>query len=193
MQNYLSKDMVCIILSGGKSSRMKRDKSLLPFMNSNSLAQYQYERLKPFFKKVYISSKENKFDFIDNEDLIIDDNNIYSPIVALKTVFSKIQDKKLFIITVDTPLVSINSINKLIENSIKYEVTIAKTQKVHNLCGIFSTILLEKIDNMLKNDIHKVGYLIKNSNFNIVNFNSDEEFINLNFYDEYKKALTIIS
>ncbi|NCB12260.1 MAG: molybdenum cofactor guanylyltransferase, partial [Erysipelotrichia bacterium] len=50
-------DMPCVILCGGKSSRMKEDKTLLPFFNSNSLAQFQYDRLKLHFQNIYISSK----------------------------------------------------------------------------------------------------------------------------------------
>ena len=52
-----------VILAGGKSSRMKQDKALLPFGDTNSLAEFQYRRLSKIFSKVYISSKNNKFDF----------------------------------------------------------------------------------------------------------------------------------
>ncbi|MGM0519127.1 MAG: molybdenum cofactor guanylyltransferase MobA [Campylobacterota bacterium] len=189
MQNYLFEDIVCVILCGGKSSRMKRDKSLLPFLKANSLAQYQFDRLKPYFKEVYLSSKNNKFDFINNKNLIIDTSDIYSPIIALKSIFAKLQEKKLFIITVDTPLVTIDSITKLIEKSNGHDITIAKTQKTHNLCGVFNTNIVGEIDYMIKNDIHKVGYLIKSVNSNIVDFENDDEFINLNFYEQYQEAL----
>ncbi len=52
-----------IILAGGKSGRMKKDKSLLPFNEYNTLAEFQYRRLSKIFSKVYISTKNNKFDF----------------------------------------------------------------------------------------------------------------------------------
>ena len=40
-------EMPLVILCGGKSSRMKEDKALLPFSNASSLAKYQYKRLVP--------------------------------------------------------------------------------------------------------------------------------------------------
>jgi len=68
-------EIPCVILSGGKSSRMGEDKSLLPFSTSNTLIEYQYKRLKPYFKDIYISSKIDKFDFLQNkQSLILDEN-----------------------------------------------------------------------------------------------------------------------
>lgn len=57
----------CVILCGGKSSRMGEDKALLPFASSNSLTQYQYDRLESYFKNIYISSKIDKFSFLKNK------------------------------------------------------------------------------------------------------------------------------
>ena len=74
---------------------MGEDKSLLPFASSKSLTQYQYDRLKPYFKNIYLSSKINKFDFINNEKIIFDENkDIFSPILALQTIFKELNNQK---------------------------------------------------------------------------------------------------
>lgn len=187
-------EIPCVILSGGKSQRMGEDKSLLPFGFSNSLIEYQYKRLKPYFKNLYISSKIDKFDFLNPNDLILDENQkIYSPILALYSIFNKIPNQKVFIITVDSPFVSINSIKKLIDNSNNFDITIAKTEKIHNLCGVFSSILVQNIKNMIEKDIHKISYLIQNSSSNIISFYDDNEFININKKEEYEKSLSFIN
>ena len=184
-------EIPCVILCGGRSSRMGEDKALLPFSNSNSLAQYQYERLKPYFKEVYISSKVNKFDFPVN--LILDEGEEFSPIVALETILKRVDCPKLFIITVDTPLVKIETMHKLISESKDFDITVAKTEKIHNLCGVFNKSTLSKIEEMLFQDIHKVGFLLKNQNSLMVDFTNEDEFINLNDKEEYKKAKLLIS
>ena len=187
-------EITCVILSGGKSSRMGEDKSLLPFSSSKTLIQYQYDRLKPYFKNIYISSKVDKFDFLEKEFLILDENkDIFSPILALDTIFDKLKNQKIFIITVDTPLVTIDSISKLIEESQNYDICIAQTEKTHNLCGVFSSNISLTIKNMIETDIHKINYLIKNNNYNIVNFSDNSEFININNQDEYQESLEYIS
>ena len=172
---------------------MGEDKSLLPFSSSNSLIEFQFNRLKPYFKDIYISSKNDKFDFLkDKTKLILDKNQeVYSPILALQTILEKFD--KVFIITVDTPLIKISSIKKLIENSNNFDITIAQTEeKTHNLCGIFSKNINTIINSMIKDDIHKINYLVKNSKFQIINFNNEDEFLNINEKKEYEKALNII-
>lgn len=185
-------EIPCVILCGGKSSRMKEDKSLLPFSSSKTLTQYQYEKLKPHFKELYLSSKLDKFDFDAN--IIFDENEEFSPIVALQTILKKLSShKKVFIITVDTPLVKIESIKQLIEASNDVNICVAKTEKTHNLCGVFSTNMLIDINKMLEKNIHKVGFLLKNTKTSYINFSDNDEFINLNNPDDYKEACSIIS
>ncbi len=186
-------EITCVILSGGKSSRMGEDKSLLPFSSSASLTQYQFDRLKPYFKNIYLSSKTNKFDFISDNELLLDENkDVFSPILALNTIFDKFQNQKIFIITVDTPFVSIESISKLIDESKDVDICVAQTEKIHNLCGVFSSNISSTIKNMIGNNIHKIGYLIKNNKFKILEFPNDSEFININNKNDYEKALSYI-
>ena len=185
-------DIPCVILCGGKSSRMGEDKALLPFSNSKTLAQFQYERLKPYFKNIYLSSKTNKFNF--NPNLILDKGKEHSPIIALQSIFKYLKNKsKIFVITVDTPLIEISTIEKLIKESKNYDITVAQTPlKMHNLCGLFSTKSIKEVEEMLKKDIHKVGYLLKQMNTNFVEFKNEDEFINLNEKSEYSRAKLLI-
>ena len=173
---------------------MGEDKSLLPFSSSETLIQYQYDRLKPYFKNIYISSKVDKFDFLEKDFLILDEKqDIFSPILALDTIFKKFKNQKIFIITVDTPFVSIDSIDKLIKESKNYDICVAQTEKTHNLCGVFSSNISLTIKTMIENDIHKIGYLLKNNIHKILKFLNDGEFININDKNDYKTALNNIN
>jgi len=180
----------CVILSGGRSSRMGEDKSLLPFKNYNTLIEYQYKKLSQIFAKVYISSKIDKFSFLEDKTKIIFDNNdIYSPMVALQSILTKLNTKKVFIITVDNPFISNQTIYKLIEKSNNFDITIAKCEnKIHNLCGVFNINILKTINKHIKNDIHKINFLVKNSKFNFIEFQNNDEFLNINTKEDYKKA-----
>ena len=187
-------EITCVILSGGKSSRMGEDKSLLPFSSSKTLIEYQYNRLKPYFKNIYISSKVDKFDFLEKEFLILDENkDVFSPILALDTIFKKFQNQKIFIITVDTPFVSIDTISKLIEESKDCDICIAQTEKTHNLCGVFSSNISLTIKTMIENDIHKIWFLIKNNIYKIIELPNNNEFLNINHRDDYEIALKNIN
>ena len=180
-------DIPCVILAGGKSSRMKEDKCFLLYKNT-TLIQYQYNRLKKLFPKVYISSKTNKFDF--ECDLILDHEDDYSPLIALDSIIKNIYENKFFLITVDTPNVSLNSIEKIIQNSKNYDINIASTNNnKHNLCGIFSSNIKEQIQIMLKNGNHKISELISKVNSTNTFIKDENEFINLNTKEDYQKLI----
>lgn len=168
---------------------MGEDKALIPFDGCSSLAQYQYKRLSPYFSKTYISSKSNKFDF--NVDTIIDENQTTSsPMVALKTILSSLNANttKVFIITVDSPLVSIETIKKIIDNSDNYDITVANTDKIQNLCGVFSKNIIPMINNCLSCDVHKINKLIFEANHHFIEFKDkkyEKEFININSKSDF--------
>ncbi len=171
---------------------MGEDKSLLPFDNYSTLIEYQYKKFSKIFKKVYISTKENKFNFKTN--LILDSiSDVSSPMIALQSIFSYLNEKKVFIISVDTPLVLDTTIDELINKSANYTVTIAQdTTKTHNLCGVYGIAIKPLIDDLIKKDIHKINYLInQTNNYHKLNFSNSKQFINMNTKEEYKEALKI--
>ena len=51
----------CVILAGGKSSRMGRDKTVLPFGGFATLTHYGAHKFGRIFERVFVSSKFDKF------------------------------------------------------------------------------------------------------------------------------------
>ncbi len=185
MQKIL--DMPCVIFAGGKSSRMGKDKSLLPFENS-SLVKFQYERLKEIFSEVCISTKIDKFDF--KAHMIFDKSDIFAPTVAFKAIFEKFDN--FFAISVDTPFVDEEVIKKLInvyKNNKTVDAVIAKTKFPHPLIGIYQKSILPTIERELEKENYKLVYILKNSNTIFVKFEEEEKFFNINYPDDYKNAL----
>jgi len=193
LNSTLITQVPCVILAGGKSSRMGKDKSLLPFGDFDTLIEFQYYKLSQIFSNVYISSKTNKFNF--NANLILDKNqDTSSPMIALQSILNNIKFNKVCIITIDTPLIEIETIKTLIQQSEDYEITVAKDNlKIHNLCGVFNIGLLPIVDSYIKNNNHKINSLLEKTKSKIVYFNDDEQFININTAYDYRQAKLKIS
>jgi len=182
----------CVIFAGGKSSRMGQDKSLLPFGGFSSLTEYQYQRLTKLFDNVYISAKEKKFGF-DAE--IIEDtptDNLYAPTAGFEAMFKKLDDERVFVLSVDTPFVGKEEIRALLKNDSKsVDAVIAETATgSHPMCGIYHRSLLPSFEMMLKEDNHRLGQLLKRTKTKFVMFENEEAFANLNHPHEYEEALT---
>ena len=167
---------------------MGRDKSLLPFKGYKSLAQYQYERLKKIFNEVYISTKEDKFDFKAN--LILDENKIFAPTIAFEKIFAKFDS--FFAISVDVPFIDEEVIKKLVKayrQNKTCDAIIAKTSLPHPLIGIYQKSILPKIKQEIQKENYKLNYILKISNTLFVEFEDEEKFFNMNYQKDYKKAL----
>lgn len=188
-------DIPCVIFAGGKSSRMGEDKALLPFGAFKTLAQFQLHRLQKIFKNVYISCKTTeKFDF---EAEFIEDvktDNIFAPTAGFIAMFEKLQDERMFIISVDTPFVGEEEINQiLLHDNPHAEITIANTACANQpMCGIYHRSLQKKFIQMLETNNHKLGFLVKESKTIYVKFENEEAFLNLNHPHEYQQALKLL-
>lgn len=177
-----------VIFAGGKSSRMGKDKAFLPFMQT-TLIEYQYQRLCKIFNKVYISTKEDKFSF--DAPFIYDEGDIFSPAVALDAVLKEVDSQEIFAISVDMPFIKQEDIHTLYMQKNNHDIAAAKTKGgVQPLCAIYSKKVVPKLAAMLKNDIHKLNFLIKQCDSKLVYFEDEESFLNLNHPHEYELALS---
>lgn len=183
------------MLCGGKSSRMGEDKSKLQISfvyKQVTFAKYMYKKLSYIFDDVYLSYKDDKsYDF--SHKAIIDTSPIHSPLIAFKSIFDNLRamgHKKVFIIAVDFVNINKNVIKKLYYSH-KNGATISKTKHHKNyLCGVYDIDNLSILDDMVKNDNHKVGMFfekIKDSKTRY--FKNDKKFLNLNYKQDYENYL----
>ena len=176
-----------IIFAGGKSSRMGQDKALLPFGGYNTLSEFQQVRLSKLFKKVYISAKENKFDFEAN--IIEDKYKDNSPLVGIISIFETLNVDKVFILSVDAPFVNKEVIDKLINSNNRFDAVVAKSKSgVQPLCGVYKRSVLPIAQEHLKGKNHRLHSLLKKVETQFIPFEEDALFLNLNHPHEYEKA-----
>jgi len=150
----------CFIFVGGKSSRFGKDKSKLFYKS-------QFNKCKKIFKKVYFVAKYKKF---KNYPFFIEKSKIYAPIYALEEIIKK--EKKVFVLSVDTPLITEKSIKKIF-------ISRATTSK-NPLIGYYDYTMLKKIKNSIKKDLKL---------FNINNKKIDvpkKELVNINKKEDLK-------
>lgn len=185
-------DIACIIFAGGKSSRMGQDKSLLPFGESASLAQYQYERLGKLFSHVHLSAKDkNKFDF--SPSVLEDPEGAdFAPTAGFVAAFSALHTERIMVLSVDTPFVDKSVFEKLLaSDSDDYDAIIAKTASgTHPMCGIYHASLFPELKRMFDDSDHRLGKLLSTVKTHYVSFEDESLFANLNHPHEYEAAVS---
>lgn len=195
MKNPIIDNIPCVVLAGGKSSRfttnnIQTNKALMPLKSYSSLLEYQYSRLLKLFKKVIISAK--KLYELNAPYLLERESDLFSPLFGIYSAFLTLQTPYIFFIPIDTPLVSFESIKTLcgIQN---FSVVYAKSPtKEHYLISLWHQSILNALNYALKTQNYRLSDLVKNTSSVAINFDQEEEFLNLNTLKDYELAVQIL-
>jgi molybdopterin-guanine dinucleotide biosynthesis protein A len=150
----------CFILVGGKSSRFGEDKSKFFYKS-------KFNKCKRIFKIVYFVAKEKKF---KNYPFFIEKSKTYAPVFALEEITRK--EKKVFVLSVDTPLISEKSIKKLLNQK--------SVASKNPLIGYYDYTMLKKIKKSIKTDLKIFHINTKKTKIN------NKELINVNKKEDLK-------
>ncbi len=162
----------------------------MPFELHASLLEYQYTRLLKLFKKVIISAKKSYE--LNAPYLLEKESDLFSPLFGIYNAFLTLQTPYIFFIPIDTPLVSFESIKALcgIKN---FSVIYAKSPtKEHYLISLWHQNILNALSYALKTQNYRISDLVKNTSSSAINFDKEEEFLNLNTLKDYELAVQIL-
>ena len=129
-----------VILCGGDSSRMGTKKALLPF-EDKTMVEYIYDKLSPYFDKVYLSVNE-RGDFtnlgLDAQE-IPDISRNAGPIGAILSCLTMITGDRAFFMSVDTPFMDPRIAVYLYDKSYNYDITSFNFEEgfLDTICGVF--------------------------------------------------------
>ena len=176
----------CVILCGGKSSRMGQKKENLDFFGE-SLADFQAKKMQKIFPQVYFSGKKP----ISNSShfqTLLDLNTEFAPIFGLESILQTLKTD-IFILSIDTPFLSEESITKLIDSYQKAKKpTFAKNQKIHPILGIYTYEALTPIQQQIEKKNYRLMDLLGLLSANFVEI-PEFQTQNLNTPKEYQNAL----
>lgn len=202
--NTLKSDITAFILSGGKSSRIGTNKSLL-VIDDRTLIQRLVELLDLIFTEVVISSNEPElYDFLGNK-IIKDIIPGRGPLSGIHSALSFTTTDKNFIISCDMPFISTEMINYLIYNNSDAEIVIPRAEgRIQPLYGIYSKSILADVQNLLiessnpnsklKESISELLKRVKTDFVDVdkLDFYHRNLFLNINTLEDYYFAIRIL-
>ncbi len=185
-------DHPLIILAGGKSSRMGRDKALLPFGGYPTLTQYQIARFNSSFQALYISCKSRqKFDFEANFIEDIANYTDAAPYIGLISVFEQIDSEFISVLSVDVPFFTTEDFQKLLVHiTPQSDAIVARSPKgIQPLCAIYRRTVLPHLRRLTEERKYRFSHLFERIEVTYVDFEKERAFVNLNTPEDYRKAM----
>ncbi|RPG96970.1 MAG: molybdenum cofactor guanylyltransferase [Candidatus Pelagibacter sp. TMED239] len=186
------------VLAGGKSQRFGEDKSQVK-LDGKVLIDYILNEISDEFKEILIvSNNKIKFKNSDNISIIGDLKKDQGPLggvlSAMKWIKEKNKDYKwISTFPVDTPFFK----KEILQNFLR-EINLEESNLFfiksnntrHNIFGIWSIDLMEKLEEDLNNGERKVELWANSVGVKVINmeFINEDPFFNINTKDDLEKA-----
>ena len=184
---------VGIILAGGRSRRMGKDKSLLDF-HGRTLLQRIIDEHRKLLNDVYVIGK--KTEYFENATGIYDKIEDKGPIGGLFTALSEIKSDWYLISPCDMPFLNHIDLNELLEENIagEYDAIIAESDKGYEpLVATYNSNIFPLMQKNMENGNYAVRALFNQINKKYIRFDAQifekDIFFNINYPDDYNSAI----
>jgi molybdopterin-guanine dinucleotide biosynthesis protein A len=187
-------NMTGIILAGGMSSRMGKDKGLVLF-KGKPLIEYALSIMKNVSAEILISTNNPDYDYL-KIPLVKDTYNNIGPMGGIHSCLLKSKSEWNCILSCDMPLVKPELFQYLMQFSENAWVVLPTTDGIHPepMCGIYNRKVLPLMEQFINARNYKLPDLFRSIPFKMIlisnelDFYSDDLFMNLNSLEEIKSA-----
>ena len=177
-----------IILAGGESRRMGRDKALLPY-RGKSLVEHCRDTLAPHFGEILLSANDpEKYGFL-NVPVVIDEERGRGPLMAIYSALGASSSEVNFVIACDIPEIDISFMLKLLDYANAYDAVIARTGEgmVEPLFSFYRKSLRKTMREILDEGNNKITLLYDRCDVKYLQMEDSSWYRNINTEEEYRK------
>lgn len=184
--------MIAVILSGGQSRRMGRDKALLEF-GGKPMLRHLVELYRPWFDGVYVSvNQAGRFDTAGAGE-IVDRRPGIGPLAALESIFLETDAEIAFLTATDLPFGDPETARQLAEGCREHDACLLSPDEP--LFAAYRRSCLEAVTRSLDDDNRRLRRLVRTLDW--VTLECDEEkknriLTNVNDPEEYRRALSML-
>jgi molybdopterin-guanine dinucleotide biosynthesis protein A len=192
-----------VVLAGGKSLRFGEDKSQVKLNNKSLIDHILSEVLTEFKELLIVSNNLIEFNKSENISIISDFKNNLGPLGGVLTAMKWIKDNNkdyqwISTFPTDTPFFK-NQILKDFHDKINLKngklFFIKSNNTRHNIFGLWSIDLADKLEKDLENGDRKVEDWANKVGVNIIDmqFEKNDPFFNINTKEDLEKAKDIFN
>ena len=197
----ITKNLSGIILAGGLSRRLGRNKAVENF-NNKPLLSIVYDSIKPFVNEIIIivnnKQRQVELSFLKNANFATDEYNNSGSLGGIYTGLSNANNEKAIVVACDMPFIS-PSIISLMISKIKSSDDIIIPETAHGTHAIYSKSCIEIIKKNLDDNNLKISNIFNMCKTKIISENEiyatepcTKSFFNINNEMDLTKAKKLI-
>jgi molybdopterin-guanine dinucleotide biosynthesis protein A len=178
-----------IVLAGGESRRMGRNKALLP-VGGETLIQFVLRQLEGRFAEILISSgSPDPFAFLGKR-VIADPRPGQGPMMGIHTAISRSAYRKYFITACDVPVIELAFVRRLVKRAADFPLVLPTRDGItpEPLFGVYDRELLPAMETLLAAGERSLLPLLASSRTTLVPLVGDW-YRNLNTLQDYEDFL----
>lgn len=178
-----------IVLAGGKSRRMGRDKALLP-IEGRPMIEHVIDQLRPHFTEIIISSSDpEKYAFLGLE-IVPDRIPDQGPMMAIASVLARATNDINFVVPCDVPTLPIDLLYRMFRQArLGAEVVVPITDegRYEPLFGIYGARIRGRLDRALDQGMRRIIRIYDDCETRLIAVRRGEELVNLNTVADYER------
>lgn len=181
----------CVILAGGKSSRMGTDKALLE-INGKKFIRRIAEEL-DFFEEKLIARGKNRATPIDGWNVIPDIYPECGPVGGLHAALTACESDALFCVSCDMPLIRRELVEELCEQITEaFDAVIVRDEsgRAHPICGVYRKSAVPVFEQQILTGNYRVMRALEHLRIRYVTValeNGGEQLRNINTPEDYRE------
>lgn len=186
--------LTLMVLAGGSSRRMKRDKALLP-VDGTTLIEYIIDQVKDRFAEILISvSNPDKYDFLPYK-IVVDEQPGLGPMMGIQSTLQVSNSEKNFIIGCDIPKVDLSFVEDMVKRTEDFEIVVpvSEGKRLEPLFAIYSKTVQGEMKRLLDSGTTSLLPLFEVCQTHYMTIEKSAWFKNLNTMQDYQTFLKKIN
>lgn len=184
-------DATAIIMAGGKSSRMGRDKGMLP-IDGRPMIAHICDKLRPHFKELLISANDaERYSFL-GIDIVKDRIPDRGPLMGIASAVEVSAHDVNVTVACDIPGVEMAFVRRMLRESAGYDgvVPVTGASFLEPLCAVYRKSILGPFNEAIDRGERKIKEVLKNCRIKYIEVDDAGPFRNINTAEDYEKYIT---
>jgi len=177
-----------VIMAGGESIRMGRDKTLLP-IDGRPMIKYIYDQLRPYFKQVIISANDaSKYGFLGLET-VADKVKGKGPLGGITSALKDSANELNFIIACDIPQVDIDLMKAMLREGRSFDAVIPRIGRAEYepLFAVYKKNILKAVEAALLSGNNRIIDALSCCKIRYIDLTETQRPGNINTLDDYRR------